>query len=100
MGQHSVRWPDRREMRPQIDLRELLDLYCGLRPIRLYHESDIPLKGIAAGAIDLLIVRENCEGLFSTPIALMNARAPILVTHSVGSGSTAARGIWRWTRMV
>jgi hypothetical protein len=27
------------EMTPQIDLRERLDLYNGVRPIRLYHAS-------------------------------------------------------------
>jgi 3-isopropylmalate dehydrogenase len=37
MGLPEVRWPDGREMTPQIDLRERLDLYAGLRPIRLYH---------------------------------------------------------------
>jgi 3-isopropylmalate dehydrogenase len=35
MGLPSVRWPDGKEMTPQIDLRERLDLYCGVRPIRL-----------------------------------------------------------------
>ena len=69
MGLPDVRWPDGRELTPQIDLRERLDLYCGLRPIRLYHAHDTPLKGLAAGSVDLLIVRENCEGLFSTRLA-------------------------------
>ena len=66
MGLPDVRWPNGVEMTPQIDLRERLDLYCGLRPIRLYHESHTPLKGYRAGEIDFLIVRENTEGLFST----------------------------------
>jgi 3-isopropylmalate dehydrogenase len=64
MGLPDVRWPDGTEMTPQIDLREKLDLFCGLRPIRLYHESHSPLKGQATGAIDFLIIRENTEGLF------------------------------------
>jgi 3-isopropylmalate dehydrogenase len=65
MGLPSVRWPDGRELSPQLDLRERLDLYAGLRPIRLYHAQDTPLKRYGAGEIDLVIVRENCEGLFS-----------------------------------
>lgn len=65
MGLPSVRWPNGVEMTPQIDLREKLDLYCGLRPIYLYHASDTPLKGYEAGGIDLLLVRESTEGLFS-----------------------------------
>ena len=64
MGLPGVRWPDGTEMTPQIDLREKLDLYCGLRPIRLYHEAHSPLKGVKAGEIDFLILRENTEGLF------------------------------------
>jgi 3-isopropylmalate dehydrogenase len=64
MGLPSVRWPDGTEMTPQIDLREKLDLFCGLRPIRLYHESHSPLKGRKTGEIDFLIIRENTEGLF------------------------------------
>lgn len=64
MGIPSVRWPDGTEMTPQIDLREKLDLFCGLRPIRLYHEDHSPLKGRRAGEIDFLIIRENTEGLF------------------------------------
>jgi 3-isopropylmalate dehydrogenase len=66
MGLPDVRWPDGREMAPQIDLREQLDLFCGLRPIYLYHADDSPLKKYQAGEIDLLIVRENTEGLFSS----------------------------------
>jgi 3-isopropylmalate dehydrogenase len=65
MGLPDVRWPDGRELSPQLDLREQLDLYAGLRPIRLYHAQDTPLKQYGAGEIDLVIVRENCEGLFS-----------------------------------
>jgi 3-isopropylmalate dehydrogenase len=65
MGLPGVRWPDGREMTPQIDLRERLDLYAGLRPIRLLHEADTPLKRRKPGEIDILIVRESTEGLFS-----------------------------------
>jgi 3-isopropylmalate dehydrogenase len=65
MGLPDVRLPDGRELAPQIDLREQLDLYCGLRPIRLYSAADTPLKRFGPGEIDLLIVRENTEGLFA-----------------------------------
>lgn len=65
MGLPSVRWPDGREMTPQIDLRERLDLYAGPRPIKLYSEHDSPLKGYGPDEIDFTIIRENTEGLFS-----------------------------------
>jgi 3-isopropylmalate dehydrogenase len=64
MGLPSVRYPNGTELTPQIDLREKLDLYIGLRPIRLYHAQDTPLKKFGAGEIDFLIIRENTEGLF------------------------------------
>ncbi|MEW5979448.1 MAG: isocitrate/isopropylmalate dehydrogenase family protein [Acidobacteriota bacterium] len=66
MGLPEVRWPSGVEMTPQLDLRERLDLYCGLRPVRLYHANDTPLKHYGAGDIDFLIVRESTEGLFSS----------------------------------
>jgi len=75
MGLPGVRWPSGIEMTPQIDLRERLDLYCGLRPIRLYHESHSPLKGVRAGSIDLMLVRENTEGLFVSRLEPLERRA-------------------------
>ena len=66
MGLPDVRLPSGTEVAPQLDLRERLDLYCGLRPIRLYHADHSPLKGYEAGEIDFAIVRENTEGLFSS----------------------------------
>jgi 3-isopropylmalate dehydrogenase len=72
MGLPSVRWPDGKEMTPQIDLRERLDLYNGVRPIRLYHELHSPLKNRRAGDIDLVIVRESTEGLFSSRLSKTN----------------------------
>ena len=69
MGMPSVRWPDGREMTPQIDLRERLDLYNGLRPIYLFAAEDSPLKKHTAGEIDFMLVRENTEGLFAARTA-------------------------------
>ncbi len=66
MGLPDVRLPSGTEVAPQLDLRERLDLYCGLRPIRLFHADHSPLKGYAAGDIDFAVVRENTEGLFSS----------------------------------
>lgn len=65
MGLPNVRWPSGLEMTPQVDLRENLDLYCGLRPFYLYEADLSPLKDMENGRIDFLIVRESTEGLFS-----------------------------------
>lgn len=64
MGLPDVRWPDGTEMVPQIEIREILDLYAGERPLKLYHEAFTPLKGYSPGDIDILLIRENTEGLF------------------------------------
>ena len=66
MGLPEVRWPDGTEMTPQIEIREKLDLYQGIRPIELLDGSLTPLKGCESGEIDMLILRENVEGLFWT----------------------------------
>ena len=65
MGLPDVRWPSGVEMTPQLDLRERLELYAGLRPIYLFHADDTPLRGRRSGDIDFLIVRESTEGLFA-----------------------------------
>src|SRR5690606_3056483 len=68
MGLPDVRWPNGVEMTPQIDIREQLDLFNGVRPIKLFHPSHSPLAGYGGAdgrQIDFVIVRENCEGLFS-----------------------------------
>ena len=75
MGLPGVRWANGIEMTPQLDLRERLDLYCGLRPIYLFHSQDSPFRDRAQGSIDLLLVRESTEGLFSSRKSLLNLNA-------------------------
>jgi 3-isopropylmalate dehydrogenase len=65
-------------MVPQIDLRERLQLYCGLRPIRLYHADLCPLKGYQSGTIDFVIVRESTEGLFSNRLVARDMSADVV----------------------
>jgi 3-isopropylmalate dehydrogenase len=64
MGLPGVRWPNGTEMAPQIDLRERLELYAGVRPIYLYHAGHSPLKKYGAGEIDFVLFRESTEGMF------------------------------------
>lgn len=72
MGLPGVRWPDGREMAPQIDIREILDLYAGVRPIKAYHARLSPLK---SAPIDYVIVRESTEGLFSSRLRPRDPKA-------------------------
>jgi 3-isopropylmalate dehydrogenase len=66
MGDPSVRKPDGTELTPQVTLRVVLDLYAGVRPCKLYPGARSPLTGVAPGQIDLVIVREQSEGLFAS----------------------------------
>jgi 3-isopropylmalate dehydrogenase len=79
MGLPDVRWPSGTEMAPQLDLREQLDLYCGLRPIYLYDPAHSPLRSRMAGEIDFLIVRENTEGLFFSRKNTYASEAPEVI---------------------
>jgi 3-isopropylmalate dehydrogenase len=83
IGLPEVRLPSGVEITPQIDLREDLDLYIGLRPVKLLHPGDSPLK---SASIDFLLVRENTEGLFSArkklqPLIASEASDVMLITR-------------------
>ncbi|HVS29831.1 MAG TPA: isocitrate/isopropylmalate dehydrogenase family protein [Thermoanaerobaculia bacterium] len=65
MGDPSVRYPDGTEIAPQIDLREKLQLFAGVRPIRSLPGIPAVLADPRASGIDFVIVRESTEGLFA-----------------------------------
>ena len=64
MGLPDVRAADGTEVIPQLDIRFALDLYAGVRPIRTWPGLPVPLADPRAAQIDLVLVRENTEGLF------------------------------------
>jgi 3-isopropylmalate dehydrogenase len=64
MGLPHVRAQDGTEIIPQLDLRFALDLYAGVRPVRMFAGLPGPLADPRAAQIDLVLVRENTEGLF------------------------------------
>jgi 3-isopropylmalate dehydrogenase len=66
VGLPAIRHPDGREVGAdaQFRLRFGLDLFAGIRPIRLYPGAPTPLQNTEAG-IDYVIVRENTEGLYA-----------------------------------
>jgi 3-isopropylmalate dehydrogenase len=65
VGYPDVRLPDGTEVHGEVmfKLRFDLDLYAGLRPIKLYPGVRGPLRD--ASAIDYVILRENVEGLYA-----------------------------------
>lgn len=66
MGLPDVRMPDGTEVQPRIiiRLRKGLDLYAGVRPIKLY-PNVVPTVNNGE-PVDFVIVRENTEGLFAS----------------------------------
>lgn len=64
MGLPNVRYPDGTEITPQIDLRFEMDLYAGVRPVRIAPGYPSPLA--APGEVDFVLIRESTEGLFYT----------------------------------
>jgi 3-isopropylmalate dehydrogenase len=66
MGHPDVRRPDGTELTPQVTLRVLLDLFAGVRPCKLYPGVRSVLVDAKPGDIDLVIIREQTEGLFAS----------------------------------
>ncbi len=66
MGHPDIRKADGTELTPQVTLRVLLDLYAGVRPCKLYAGARTPLAEVEPGAIDLVVLREQTEGLFAS----------------------------------
>jgi 3-isopropylmalate dehydrogenase len=65
MGSPEIRYPDGTEISPQLDLRERLDLFAGVRPVRALPGLPASLADPRAADIDFVIVRESTEGLFA-----------------------------------
>ncbi|HEX6558164.1 MAG TPA: 3-isopropylmalate dehydrogenase [Longimicrobiales bacterium] len=61
----DARVPDNAHARAiLLGMRFRFDLYINLRPVRLLDERFCPLKNVQAGDIDIVIFRENTEGLY------------------------------------
>jgi 3-isopropylmalate dehydrogenase len=66
MGLPDVRYPDGTEIAPHLEMRRTFGLFAGVRPIKAYPNTGVPLADPRAGAIDLVILRESTEGLFAS----------------------------------
>ena len=65
MGMPEIRYPDGKEISPQLDLREHFHLFAGVRPIRTIPGVPAPLRDPRGQRLDLVLVRESTEGLFA-----------------------------------
>jgi len=69
IGLPEVRHEDGTEISPHLRLREMYQLYAGVRPVKAYPNVPCRLADPRAADIDLIILRESTEGLFYTAAA-------------------------------
>ncbi|MEM9573633.1 MAG: isocitrate/isopropylmalate family dehydrogenase [Pseudomonadota bacterium] len=85
MGLPSVRYEDGTEISPQLDLRIELDLFAGVRPVRVVAGQPTPLKLEGGKSIDFVLIRESTEGLFYSKgrgeVSNDEARETMLITR-------------------
>ena len=91
IGLPSIRRPDGTEIAPHLRLREIFQLYAGVRPIKAYPNAPQRLADPRAAGIDLVILRESTEGLFYS--AAVHGRGEV-------HGDQEVRDILRITRGV
>ena len=60
-------------------LRFELDLYVNLRPVKLYPGVASPLAGVGPDDLDLLVVRENTEGVYAGAGGVVHRGTPMEV---------------------
>jgi 3-isopropylmalate dehydrogenase len=88
MGLPDVRYPDGTEIVPQIELRMILNLFAGVRPVRSIKGVPATLAHPRAQALDFVLIRESTEGLFASR------------TRGVVEGDRIARDTMEITRAV
>lgn len=86
MGLPSVRYEDGTEISPQLDLRVELDLFAGVRPVRISPGQPTPLKLENGQPVDFVLIRESTEGLFYSKgkgqVTKDEARETMLITRA------------------
>ncbi len=91
------RLPDGRHAREiLLGLRARLDLYVNFRPVRLLHERLTPLKGKGRRDVDLVVFRENTEGLYTGAGGVLRPGTPDEV--ALEEDVNTARGVERILR--
>ncbi|MEM9160497.1 MAG: isocitrate/isopropylmalate family dehydrogenase [Verrucomicrobiota bacterium] len=93
MGLPSIRYPDGREIAPQLDLRERFGLYAGVRPVKSFPGMKSPLSDPRARDIDFILIRESTEGLFAS-------RGKVEMSGSQEAGDEKARDFLQVSRKV
>jgi 3-isopropylmalate dehydrogenase len=81
IGLPAVRHADGTEISPHLRLRDIYQLYAGVRPVRAYPNAPQRLADDRARQIDLVILRESTEGLFYS--AAVHGRSEVIDDREV-----------------
>ena len=81
IGLPDIRYQDGTEISPHLRLRDIYQLYAGVRPVRAYPNAPQRLADPRAQEIDLVILRESTEGLFYS--AAVHGRGEVLDNQEV-----------------
>ena len=69
IGLPHIRYQDGTEISPHLRMREMFQLYAGVRPVKAYPNAPQRLAAPDAAGIDLVVLRESTEGLFYSAAA-------------------------------
>lgn len=81
IGLPEIRHEDGTEISPHLRLRDIYQLYAGVRPVKAYPNAPQRLADPRAGEIDLVILRESTEGLFYS--AAVHGRSEVINNEEV-----------------
>jgi len=81
IGLPEVRHADGTEIAPHLRLREMFQLYAGVRPVKAYPNVPLRLADPRAANIDMVVLRESTEGLFYS--AAVHNRNPVATDDEV-----------------
>lgn len=78
-----------------LGLRFNLDLYINLRPVKLYAEHLCPIKDKQPEDVDMVVVRENTEGLYSQIGGILKQGTPdeVAIVNGVYTRKGAERAV-------
>ncbi len=81
IGLPAIRHEDGTEISPHLRLREIFQLYAGVRPVKAYPNAPQKLADPKAQNIDLVVLRESTEGLFYS--AAVHNRSQVIEDEEV-----------------
>jgi 3-isopropylmalate dehydrogenase len=90
IGLPAIRHRDGTEISPHLRLRDIYQLYAGVRPVKAYPNAPQRLADPRAQEIDLVILRESTEGLFYS--AAVHGRSEVVNNEEVRDVLRITRG--------